>query len=275
MRRCLAGTADDSISHPPDDDAMTTVNERSTTTSRGAAITAAVTGPLLLVVSFAQPPDGPDVATATAAQIRTWALSQATALRIGALGGMLALALLLIFTAALTRILRDARPHALLADAFAGASWLLIVALFLNTTAAAVPTVLPDLIGADTATVDDQVLRGWYGITGFTHLLGDFQLTFIALLVGAFSLAALQARLVARWVGWLGAAVTVAAALGVAGVTTNTGPLYGFWMAGIFGWVVWTAVVGVALGLRARAGRRAGPGGDVLTPSGGRRSPSR
>jgi hypothetical protein len=257
---------------------MTTLDTGTPTVSRGAAITAAVTGPLILVVSFApQPTDGPDIATATAAQIRAWAQSQATALRIGALSGMLGLAVLLILTAALTRVIRDALSQSLLADLFAGAGYLLAVSLLLTNTANAVPAVLPDLIGADLATVDDDVLRGWYGITGFTHLLGDFQMAFIALLIGAFSLAALRTRVVPRWIGWLGMAITVAAALGTAGVTTNSGLLYGFWFGGIFGWLLWYAIVGITLGLRTRADRRAGAeSGDadraMITHSGHRES---
>jgi hypothetical protein len=227
------------------------------TVNRGAAITAAVAGPLIIVASFLSPSDGPDVTTATADQIRAWAVSQATAQRVGALGGLLSLALLLVMTAALTRVLRDALPRSPLADLFAGAGYLLIGALFLNVTASAVPVVLPDLVGASPATVDDDVLRGWYGITGFTHLLGDFQMTFIALLVGAFSVAALRARFVARWIGWVGLAVAGSAALGTVGVALNSGVLYGFWFGGLFGWVLWYPIVGVALGLRARSARRA------------------
>ncbi|WP_433294725.1 hypothetical protein ACQP2F_33860 [Actinoplanes sp. CA-030573] len=227
------------------------------TPGRGAAITAAVTGPLLLVLSFAQSADGPKVATATPAQIRAWGLAEASAVRVGALGAMLSVVVWLILTAALTRVARDALPRSLLADVFAGAGYLLTVALFLASVADALPVVLPDLIGARLTTVDDDVLRGWYGLTGFTHLIGDFQMAFIALLVGAFSLVVLRTGVAPRWIGWLGMAITVAAALGTAGVTTNTGPLYGFWMGGIFGWALWCPIVGVALGLRSRARRRA------------------
>jgi hypothetical protein len=227
------------------------------TVGRGAAITAAVAGPLILVISFAQPPEGPDVTTATAEQVRAWAASQATALRIGALGGMLALAALLVITAALTRVLRDALPGSLAAALFAGAGYLLAGSLFLTTTANAMPAVLPDLIGAQLTTVDDYVLRGWYGLTGFTHLLGDFQMAFIALLIGVFSLAALRTRVLPRWIAWLGVAVAVSAALGTAGVTLNSGPLYGFWFGGLFGWVLWYPVVGITLALRTRTNRRA------------------
>lgn len=224
---------------------------------RGAAITAAVTGPLLLALSFAQSADGPKVATATPADIRAWGSSEASAVRVGALGAMLGIVVWLVLTAALTRVARDALPRSLLADVFAGAGYLLTVTLFLAAVADALPVVLPDLIGARLTTVDDDVLRGWYGLTGFTHLIGDFQMAFIALLVGAFSLVALRTGVVPRWIGWLGVAITVAAALGTAGVTTNTKALYGFWMGGVFGWALWCPIVGVALGLRARAHRRA------------------
>ncbi|WP_328472247.1 hypothetical protein OHA21_09365 [Actinoplanes sp. NBC_00393] len=231
---------------------MTTTLDTTPVVGRGAALTAAVAGPLILVLSFTQPPDGPDMATASAAQIRTWALSQATALRIGALGGVLSLAVLLTATAALSRVIRDALPRSLLADLFAGAGLLLIGSLFLNSTAWALPAVLPGLIGADLATVDDATLRGWYALTGFTHLLGDFQMIFIAVMVGAFSAAALRARMVPRWVGWLGVVITLSAVLGTVGITTSSDLLYGFWFGGLFGWVLWYPIVGIALGLRSR-----------------------
>lgn len=245
---------------------MTTVTD-TPTIGRGAAITAAIAGPLILVGSFASPADGPDVATATAEEIRTWAHTQATALHVGALGGLLSLAVILIMTAALTRVLRDALPRSLLADLFAGASLLLVGSLFLNVTAGAVPVVLPDLIGADLNTVDDDVLRGWYGLTGFTHLLGDFQMIFIALLVGGYSAGVLRARMLPRWIGWLGSAIAVSAGLGTAGVALNSGPLYGFWLGGIFGWVLWYPIVGITLALRARAARRAGTGTAPAPPT--------
>lgn len=40
----------------------------------------------------------------------------------------------------------------------------------------------------------------------------------------------------------------------------NVGVLYGFWVGGLFGWVLWYPVVGVALGLQVRRQAVPSPG---------------
>jgi hypothetical protein len=229
---------------------MTTLDTRTTVSRRGAALTAAITGVLAFAASFVQGPDGPSLLTATGAQVHAYAQSQAGAIRLAALAASVSVAVLLIFTAAVTRVLREASPRSLLGDLFAGASILLVGALFLNAVAGALPAVLPDLAGGDTPS--DETFGNWNGIAGFTHLIGDFQMVFIALLTGAFSLAAWRARIVPRWVAALGAAVAAAAALGTAGIALNSGALYGVWFAGLFGWALWTPIAGIALAVRAR-----------------------
>jgi hypothetical protein len=228
-----------------------------TTSSRSAALVAAITGPLLLVVSFAQAPDGPSLLTATAPQIQAYARSHADALRLGALAALVSIALLLSVTAAVTTILRAASPRSMLPDLYAGASYLLLGAFFLAAVAGGLPANLPDLAGGDTPS--PEMLIAWHGIAGFAHLAGDFQMVFIAVLTGAFSLAAWRTRVVARWVSVLGAAVAAAAAAGTVGVTLNSAILYGFWFGGMFGWVLWLPITGVALAVRTRTGRRQAP----------------
>lgn len=231
-----------------------TTTEPTTVTSRGVALVAAITGALLLMVSFAQPPDGPSLLTATAAQIQAYAQREAGAMRAGALAAMISVALLLAFTAALTAATRAASPRSMLADLFAGASYLLVASLFLNSVAGALPAVLPDLAGGDAPSPD--ILIAWQGIAGYTHLAADFQMVFIAVLTGAFSLGAWRTGIVPRWVSGVGMAVAVAAAAGTAGVTLNSPILYGFWFGGLFGWVFWTPLTGIALAMRARSRRR-------------------
>jgi hypothetical protein len=158
----------------------TTLDTREPRTARGAALTTAIAGPLFLLLAFAMPADGPPVATATAAQIRAYALEQATALRIGTLAGVASVVVVLVLTAAFAQVVRAALPDSMLADLGAGAGYLLAGALLLTITAAAVPTLLPGLIGTELSGVDDAVLRGWYGINGFLHLLGDLQMGLIA-----------------------------------------------------------------------------------------------
>jgi hypothetical protein len=230
----------------------TTLDTREPRTARGAALTTAIAGPLFLLLAFAMPADGPPVATATAAQIRAYALEQATALRIGTLAGVASVVVVLVLTAAFAQVVRAALPDSMLADLGAGAGYLLAGALLLTITAAAVPTLLPGLIGTELSGVDDAVLRGWYGINGFLHLLGDLQMGLIAVVVGTSALAAVRGRFLPRWLAWLGVAIAAAAALGTAGVTLGWEPLYGFWFGGQYGWVLWYPAAGIALGLRER-----------------------
>jgi hypothetical protein len=230
----------------------TTLDARKPRTTRGATLTAAVAGPLFLLLGLAMPADGPPVATATAAQIRSYALGQATALRIGALAGVAAVVVLLVLTAAFAQLVRAALPESMLADLGAGAGYVLAGAFLLTVTATAVPTLLPGLIGTSLSAVDDAVLRGWYGVNGVLHLVGDLQMALIAVVVGTFAIAALRGRFLPRWLAWVGVAITVSAALGTAGVTLGWGLLYGFWFGGQYGWVLWYPAAGIALGLRER-----------------------
>jgi hypothetical protein len=234
----------------------TTLDTRNPRTARGAALTAAVAGPLFLLLGFAMPPDGPPVATATAAQIRAYAVGQATTLRIGTLAGVAGVVVVLVLTAAFAQVVRAALPESVLADLGAGAGYLLAGAFLLNVTVAAVPTVLPGLIGTDLSAVDDAILLGWYGLNGVLHLLGDLQMALITVVVGTFAIAAIRGRFLPRWLAWLGVAIAVAAALGTAGVTLGWAPLYGFWFAGQYGWVLWYPVAGIALELRERRSTR-------------------
>jgi hypothetical protein len=75
------------------------------------------------------------------------------------------------------------------------------------------------------------------------------------LVIAAFSMAALRAHLLPRWVGWAGVAIAVSGAVGTIGIVSAWRPLYPFWFGGIFGWVLWILAVGVVLGLRARRRR--------------------
>jgi hypothetical protein len=150
------------------------------TNDRGAALTAAVVGPLFFLLGLVQPPQGPAVGVATAAQIRAFTIEHDTAIRVGAAIGVLGALAVLMFTAALARLIRDVSPNSMLASLVTGAGVLLTGVYLLNTAALAMTALLPGLIDVDLATVDDATLRGWYALTGFTHLLGDLQMAPIA-----------------------------------------------------------------------------------------------
>jgi hypothetical protein len=74
----------------------------------------------------------------------------------------------------------------------------------------------------------------------------------IALVMLAFSVAALRGALLPRWLGRLGLAFGLSGAVGTVGVAVAWKPLAVPWFGGLFGWVLWTLLVGVALGLRLR-----------------------
>jgi hypothetical protein len=71
----------------------------------------------------------------------------------------------------------------------------------------------------------------------------------------AFSVAALRLGL-PRWLGWVGLAFGISGALGAAGVAVAWKPLALLWFGGFYGWVLWTLMVGLVMGLRWRQVRR-------------------
>jgi hypothetical protein len=224
---------------------------------RGALLTAAIAGSCYFLLGLATPSkDGPPVATATADQIRTFVTENATALRIATAVGVLSVVTVLMFTAALARQVSSRLPHSTLADLITGGGVLIAVGHWLTTTTESIPLLLPGLIGTELASVDDATLRAWYGLTGFTHFLGDLTVAPIALVLTAFSIAALQGGLLPRWLGWLGLGFAVSGVMGTAGMVVGSKPLTMLWFGGLMGWWLWTLVAGVCFALRWRRVRR-------------------
>jgi hypothetical protein len=227
-------------------------------TDRGARLAAAGSAAVfLLLAGIGGTPTGPPVETATAAQIRAYLEQNDTSIRAAALGTALLVPTLLVFTAALARLVRNRLPGSLLADLVIGAGVLVVLRLWLSGAADAM-TLVQRLDRTDLSDVDDATLRGWYGTTNFMHFFSDLWAAPIAVLVVAFSLAALRGRLVARWLAWAGLVVGASAAVGTVGVAVASRTLAWGWFGGLFGWVVWTVAVGAALGIRAVRTRRAG-----------------
>ena len=83
-------------------------------------------------------------------------------------------------------------------------------------------------------------------------------MVFIAVLTGAFSLGAWRTGIVPRWVSGSAWRSPWPRRPAPPASTLNSAILYGFWFGGMFGWVLWYAIVGITLGLRTRADRRAG-----------------
>jgi hypothetical protein len=221
------------------------------TSERALLLAAAISGILYFVLAWARPPDGPAVETATAAQIRVFLVANLTALRLGAFVAVLAIPTVLVFTVSLSRLVRIRMPGSVLADLITGGG-ILVAILHWLVAAMASMTLVQVLDGTDLATVDDETLQGWYGLTNLSHFLFDLGMAPVALVMVAASLAALRAALLPRWLGWLGLAFGAAGALGTAGVAIAWKPLALPWFGGLVGWVLWALLVGVTLGLRWR-----------------------
>jgi hypothetical protein len=216
----------------------------------------AVTGLLLFVTGLlSSGTEGPPVGQASADRIRSYTEASGGSIRLAVTLGVIAVVTLVVFTGALATRIRVAAPGSVLAGAVGGAGVLVAVLALLDAAATGVPRLLPGLIGTSLAEVDDATLRGWYGLTGFTHLLGDLQMAPIAVVLLGTSFAGLRYRLVPRWLGWTGVVLGAAAALGVLGVTLAVDALYPLWFTGLFGWWLWTLAVGVVATMQWRRTR--------------------
>jgi len=222
---------------------------------RGAHLAAAISGLLYVLLVFVPQVDGPPVETASAGQIRSFLADNVTGLRASATAGALAIPLVLVFTVSLARLIRRRSAGSPLADlvVVGGA----LVALWhWVVVAGASMTLVQTLDGTDLATVDDATLRGWYGLTNFTHLFADLGMVAMATVMAATSLAALRTGLFPRWVSWLGLVIATGGAIGTVGITIAWGPLSNVWFVGIFGWWAWSLILAVTCGLRLRSSAR-------------------
>ena len=224
---------------------------------RATLLTAAVSGLVLLATGFFQPPSGPTVGSATAAQIRTFVAAHSAGLKVGATAGMVAVIAVLVFTAALAQLARARVPDSMFPRLTEIAGIFISFVLFLDAAAIASPLLLPDLVNTELAKVDDATVVSWYGLTGFTHFLGDLKMALMALALTSFSLVGLRGRLLPRWLLWLGLAFGACGAFGTIGITAAVSPLYWFWFAGLFGWALWILLVSITLSLRWRRSGRA------------------
>ena len=164
----------------------------------GALLVAAAAGFAFLVALFVQTPDGPTVGSATAAQVREFAAENGTAIRLAALSGMVAFMSLVVFTAALAQIARARLSMLVLPGLVATGGILIGVLLWLDTAAVSMTVVLPELIDTKLERVDDVTVLAWYGLTGYTHYIADYEMASIVLILFAFSIAALKRGLLPR-----------------------------------------------------------------------------
>ncbi len=210
-----------------------------------------VSGLLYAVGAFVPQIDGPPVESATAAQIRRFLAENDTALRILATIGALSIPLVLVFTVALARLIRDQLPGSALADLVVGGGVLVAIWHWL-VIAGTSSTLVQSLDGTALTSVDDATLRGWYGFSNVIHTFADIGMCAMVVVMAATSLAALRSGLFARWLAMLGLVFAAGGLIGTIGITVAWQPLSFAWFVGIFGWWLWALAVAVTCGLRLR-----------------------
>jgi hypothetical protein len=218
---------------------------------RGALLATAISGLLYVLLVFVPQVDGPPVETASAGQIRSFFADNTSGLSAVATAGVLAIPLILVFTASLARLIRSRLAGSPLADLVV-AGGVLVAMWHWLVVAVASTTLVQALDGTKVTTVDDATLRGWYGLTNFSHLFADLGMAAMATVMAATSIAALRTGLFPRWIGWLGLIFATGGGIGTIGITMAWSPLSNIWFLGIFGWWIWSLIVAATCGLRLR-----------------------
>lgn len=223
---------------------------------RALLLTIAVAAATTFFAGFVAPPDGLDLVRGDAAQARAWLETGSAALHAATIAVVTAAVGLVVVAAAMSALLRRHRPGSPLSEMMLGGAVATAIVLVLDVATQSVGLLLPGLVGTSTAEVDDTVVVGWVAVAGVTHLLGDFQVAFLALVLLSGSWAALQLRLMSRWLCYGGLAVAAAAVLGTLSIALGAAALYPFWFLAVFGFYASMLVLAVAsLLARRRAGR--------------------
>ncbi|MET8911348.1 hypothetical protein [Micromonospora sp. NPDC004551] len=191
-------------------------------------------------------PESPEVGRTDAAGIRAWAADAASTLQLNAFAGVLSVVALLVLTAALANLVRQAVPNSVLGGiTLLGGG--LLAAINTLVTGFTLLWVLPDL-----ATLDDATVQTWYATAHVGQMLGEVAVVAQSLLMGAFSLAALRGRIVARWLCWLGIVLAVTGLSSVAGVVVPSPVFQTTWLVGLYGWVLWPLLASITFAVRLR-----------------------
>lgn len=249
-----AGVGD---SHLPDPGSVGSGPEDAPGVGRGALAAAGLAGLTYFAAGWVTFPDGPTMATASADQIRAHVAASGGAIQVAAFAGMLGVGAALILVPALVRQVRDRLPGSLLADVVLAAGILVIVYQWLMVTAEGMLRLFPNLLDSVVlAGVDDGTVQGWYGLTGFTHFLGDLAIVPMMLMIAAFSLAARRGHLLPSWLVWVGLIIVGLGCIGAVGIIGEVAALYPLWFAGLFGYFLWILSTSVTFLNRLRRPRQ-------------------
>jgi hypothetical protein len=218
---------------------------------RGALAAAGVTGLIYFVAGWVTFPDGPTMGTASADEIRAHISTSGAAIQVAMGAGVIALAASMVFAPALVRQVRDRLPGSILADVVLFAGLLVIAYQSLVLAAEGLLRFLPKLLDG-VAAANDVMVQSWYGLGGFTHLLGDLAMVPMVMLIGGFSLAARRGRLLPSWLVWVGAVIVAAGTLGMIGIVGDVEALYPCWIAAAISYFLWILAASITFLTRLR-----------------------
>jgi hypothetical protein len=240
------------------DNGTTTEERRSRRTSslaredRGTLLVIVVASAAAFVAGWFPAPDAPRVGQASAAEVRAWVATNAGALHVTATALVIAAVSFIVVASGLSALARRHLRGSQLSELVVGSAVVVAVLLVLDTAASTMPLLLPGLVDTTLADVSDPVVVGWLAIGGFTHLLGDLQLAFVALGLASGCLIALRLGLVNAWLCYGGLVVAGCAAAGILGITLTLSALYPLWFVGTFGLYVSLLVLAVSAAIAWR-----------------------
>lgn len=224
---------------------------------RSVLVTLAAAAATAFVCAWFPAPDAPPLAVARAQGLRDWTAVNGAALHATAVALLLVALSLILVAAALTTLARRHLGHSVLADLLLACAAVVAVLLTLDMAASTLALLLPGLVGTNLADVPDPVVVGWLSVGGYTHLLGDFQIAFVAAgLLGGTQIAH-RLGLINRWLAFGGTAVAGCAALGALGIAAGVQLLYPLWFIGTFGFYLALAGLSVVAVLAVRRLRTA------------------
>lgn len=227
----------------------------------------AVASAAVFVASWFPAPDSPGYGGATPAAVRAWAVANAGALHVSTTAMLVVAVGFVLVASALASVARRHLGTPQTADvlvACAAVGGLLVV---MDAASSSVALLLPGLVGTNLAVVSDDVVVGWLSIAGYTHLLGDLQVAFVALALLSGTIIAGRVGLVNRALEIAGLVVATAAGVAAVGIVFGASALYPLWFVGTFGLYLALLVVSVA-SLRAlrRLRRREASGRPLAEP---------
>jgi hypothetical protein len=207
----------------------------------------ALTGLALFVLSIGTfaPESSPDAGTASATQIRQYAVENAGTLRINTLASLICIGLVVFFVAGLAQQVREVRKGSIAPNVLLSLS-ALIAAQTMFVTAMSSLFAVPGQL----AEISDDAVVTFYQVATLAQWL--YTLTVAApcmILVATYAWLALQHRLMARGVPWSSFALAAAggATLVSLALPSSTVDLF---VIVLFGWWLWPLAVGAALGVR-------------------------